>query len=737
MNNKPQAHTDELTIVIIYCWSEIWKWVSLTLLALLAVIIFISDADGDELAIEPVAPAQVELSQVKNGSLLFKVANSQRYHEAPTLATDVEIEVTGMIARTSLKQQFTNNQDSWVEGIYVFPLPENAAVDHLRIKIGERIIEGEIKTRQDAKRIYNKARIAGKKAALVEQERPNLFTNSVANIAPGETVVVEIEYQQTLRYDSGAFSLRFPMAITPRYIPGNPIMQEDETIQFGAYGWATNTDQVPDAARITPFVSQEAARTGSVKREETSALPAIKNPVRLSVVLNSGFKLDRIASTYHPVNTKNIEHNKTVVTLAEGQVVAERDFELQWWPAQGTAPKGALFTEEKGGERYHLLMALPPQRTEVSEQINREVIYVIDTSGSMHGTSMEQARAALQLALQRLKPGDRFNVIAFNSSTDQLFSAARVATAQNRRAAQRYVASLKANGGTEIRGALEAALLNQEESAAVRQVIFLTDGSVGNEAALFKFINQSLGNSRLFTIGIGSAPNSHFMSKAAQFGRGTFTYIGDVYEVQSKMAALFQKLETAVMTDVKATFDDPAAEVWPQRLADLYQGEPLILTARTRINNGVNNQSVVLSGQRLNQQWQNSLALQQASNGAGIATLWARNKIAALMDQLRDGEQEAVIKPQVINVALQHHLVSKYTSLVAVDVTPSRPVDETLDSHAVPVNLPKGQVHAKIFGRHAQSATPAQLQLIIGVMLLLMALWVWRRNQMARVDHAA
>ncbi len=730
MNRKQNTHEQEVTLVVIYSWSDIGKLLSLVLLGWLMLLLFIHDAGANDFtnANVNVDVDEVEMNQVKHGSLLFKSEGSHRYHLAPTLETDVQIEVTGMIARTSLRQQFKNNQEGWIEGVYVFPLPENAAVDRLRMKIGERIIEGEIKERQEAKRLYNKARNEGKKASLVEQERPNLFTNSVANIGPGETVVVEIEYQQTLRYDSGAFSLRFPMAITPRYIPGSPVISEEEEIQFGAHGWAVNTDQVTDASRITPLVRQ-----GRARRDEEEITHAIINPVRLSVTLNSGFKLDRIASTYHPVSTKNIEHNKTAVILADGQVTADRDFELRWWPEQGMAPKAALFTEEKDGDLYHLLMVLPPTTAEEAGHINREVVYVIDTSGSMHGTSIEQARGALQLALNRLKPDDKFNVIAFNSNTDKLFPTASLATANNQRAAQRYVSSLKAGGGTEIMGALEVALLNQEVSNVVRQVVFITDGSVGNEAALFKFIRQSLGNSRLFTIGIGSAPNSHFMSKAAQFGRGTFTYIGDVGEVQSKMALLFQKLETAVMTDVKATFDDPQIEMWPQRLSDLYQGEPLLLTARTALGD----QSVVVSGQRQNRKWGNKLNLKQGSNGSGIATLWARNKIAALMDRLREGEKEAAIKAQVVNVALQHHLVSKYTSLVAVDVTPSRPDDEALDTQPVPVNLPKGQVHAKIFGRHAQTATPAQLQLMVGALLLLTALRLWQSNNTVRVRDEA
>jgi len=714
MNSRDNTQGQESTLIIIYSWREVIEFISLISLGWMMVMLFITTAHAADNHFD-----EVGMHQIKNGSLLFKSDSSDRYRLGATLDTHVDIEVTGMIARTKLRQAFKNNRAEWLEGIYVFPLPENAAVDHMRMTIGERVIEGVIKEREQAKRIYNQARNEGKKASLIEQERPNLFTNSVANIGPGETVVVEIEYQQAVGYDNGVFSLRFPMAITPRYIPGSAITIEEETATFDGSGWAVNTAQVVDAARITPPVSTENEKI---------------NRVSLSAVINSGFSLANVESRYHRITVNKNSEFSTVVSFADEVVYAERDFELLWHPEPSATPRAAHFTEEKDGELYHLLMVLPQsdesKKIETSARIGREVIYVIDTSGSMSGTSIDQARRALSLALKRLQPGDRFNVISFNSSTDKLFSTARDATHQNLQEAQRYVSSLEANGGTEIRGALEAALANQQEISLVRQVVFLTDGSVGNEAELFKLIKQKLGNSRLFTIGIGSAPNSHFMSKAAQFGRGTFTYIGDVDEVQSKMNLLFQKLETAVMTDLTVVFDDREVEMWPQRMPDLYQGEPLLLTARTHLNN----QSVVVSGERNREVWKNRLVLKQSSRGTGIATMWAREKIAALMDRMREGEKEAVIKPAVIDVALQHHLVSRYTSLVAVDVTPSRPIDAELDSKALPVNLPTGQVHTKIFGRHAQTATPAQLQIIIGTILLLVAFIVSHRKQLMRVN---
>ena len=253
----------------------------------------------------------------------------------------------------------------------------------------------------------------------------------------------------------------------------------------------------------------------------------------------------------------------------------------------------------------------------------------------------------------------------------------------------------------------------------MRQVIFLTDGSVGNESALFDLIKQHLGQSRLFTVGIGSAPNSYFMRKAAQYGRGTFTYIGDVREVNEKMAALFSKLENPVMTDLDVQFANGVkVEAWPKRVPDLYHGEPIIIAAKTSSAG----EKVTIKGMRSLAPWQASLDMSQGHSGGGIGVFWARSKIAALMDSLHDGADKDKVRQDVINVALTHHLVSRYTSLVAVDVTPTRPAETDLDTHALPVNLPQGQNYQKIFGQLPQTATPAELHLIIGFVLLLL---VW------------
>ncbi|MFV2061554.1 MAG: VIT domain-containing protein, partial [Gammaproteobacteria bacterium] len=342
--------------------------------------------------------SSVALSDIHRGSLLYKTDKADRYIEAASLKTDVSMTVSGMVVRTKLIQQFKNETSEWLEGIYVFPLPESAAVDHMKLRIGERTIEGKIKERKEAKRLYIQAKREGKKASLVEQERPNLFTNSVANIGPGEIVSVEIEYQQILKYDNGKFKLRFPTTITPRYIPGSstPIPSESLSISQGN-GWAFNTTQVADASRITP-----------------PQYSSVNNPINIHIDLNAGFPITEIASTYHQIKSvMHLEGHYTVSLLNEN-VPSDRDFELVWQPELANSPQAALFSEPSEHQDYHLVMIMPPEDTNSNNQVlARDVTYIIDTSGSMNGESMRQAKAALQLAITRLRSFDKFNIIEF------------------------------------------------------------------------------------------------------------------------------------------------------------------------------------------------------------------------------------------------------------------------------------------------------------------------------------
>ena len=663
---------------------------------------------------EPAAAAAP--AEATSGRLLLRRAAGEAWAAAPVLATEVRFHVAGVVARASVKQRFQNATDGWVEGVYVFPLPENAAVDHLRMRVGERTIEGQIREREQAKAEYQQARSDGRKASLVEQERPNLFTTSVANLGPGEEVAVEIEFQQTLRFDEGEVRLRFPLVVGPRYVPG----QAGDAPPLGL-GWSLDTDAVPDASRITPpFVGPGIAP---------------QNPVAIEVDLDPGFPLASLVSRYHAIVSQPLVDGRYHVTLRDETVPADRDFELAWRARPGAMPRGAAFLEERGGATYALVTLFPPAGEAVeAARLPREVVYVIDTSGSMEGLSIQQARQALALAIERLGPKDRFNVIEFNSATRALWQGPRPASDDNRSLARRFVERLRAQGGTEMAPALEAALVGSDEPGLVRQVVFLTDGSVGNEAQLFGIIKERLGDTRLFTVGIGSAPNSHFMTKAAEFGHGTFTYIGDVREVEQKMARLFAILESPVLTGIELGWPaGTAVEAWPARVPDLYLGEPVVVSARLGGSAG----EVSVTGRRGSESWTTALSLAGARHGDGVAVLWAHRKIDALVDSLHEGADADDVRGQVVALGLEHHLVTKHTSLVAVDVTPARPADASLTTCPVPTNLPHGWTYSGV-GTLPQTATAAPLHALVSLLGLLAAAalgWAdraWRSGERPR-----
>jgi Ca-activated chloride channel family protein len=636
----------------------------------------------------------VGINDPKTGELLLRTGTAGQYDVAPKLETEVAIQVSGLVARTRVTQVFHNPGGEYVEGIYVFPLPEKAAVDHLKMQIGERLIEGRIQEKEEARRTYEKAKSEGRKAALVEQQRPNLFTNSVAHIGPDEMVRITIEYQQALAYENGEYRLRFPLAVTPRYVPRLAAAARE--------GMPDEGKAVEAALALQPAYAPP--NCGAV------------NPVDIAVTIDAGVPLGRVESSYHDAWIEKQAGQRVMVSLQKEQEEADRDFELVWSVAAGAAPQAALFTEGVAGATYGLLMVVPPQPSAAEkatlDRFARETILIVDTSGSMAGTSIEQAKAAVVYALETFTPRDRFNIVEFNSIMRPLFPDAMPASAENVKHARAWVQALRAGGGTEMAPALRFALNGREPNGALRQVIFMTDGGVGNEDELFRLIAERLGASRLFTIGIGSAPNSHFMTKAAQFGRGTFTYIGDVREVEEKMAKLFAKIEAPVLKDVAIRWaDGTPLETFPPRVPDLYLGEPIVVSAafsRTAAS------TVIVSGLRGNQPWSVALTPSADSDASGVGALWARAKIATLMDELRTGGDAAEVRKAVVQVALEHHLVSAYTSLVAVDVTPANATG-SLRTALLKANLPRG---SEMAGAIPQTDTAATLQFLLGLLAL-------------------
>ena len=647
-----------------------------------------------------------QLSDVGTGSLLAK--SSAGYQGLLRLGSDFDIAVTGMMLKARVVQRFSNQTQDWLAATYVFPLPADSAVHGMRIRIGERIIEGVIKERQQAKQLFVKAKQEGKQAGLMAQERANLFTTQVANIAPGDTIEVAFEYLQTLHYESGEFSVRLPLTLTPRYIPGN------RTGELSANGWSFPTDQVPDAPAVTP--PQVAA----------VADPA-SHQARVSLVLTPGFDLAGVTSPFHDIRIKR-EQALYRIEPRQNPVVMNRDLVISWRPVAQQSPAAAVFTETRSlpgaasPARHALLMVMPPEAAFNDIIPPRELLIVIDTSGSMSGASIIQAKAAVLMALERLRPGDRFNLMEFNSSHRSLFSAPQMAEQHALQQARQFVQQLRANGGTEMRGALQSAFAAPADESFLQQVVFITDGSVGNEHALLALIHQQLGNRRLYTVGIGAAPNEFFMRKAAEFGRGSFAMIGSQQQVQAQMSALFDRIEKPVMTDLEVLVGNAKAEWFPQHIPDLYAGQPLVVHGRF----SQWPDSIVVSGRFSGQRWQQRLQLQKPGSDQeetrGVATLWAREKVQALEDEgTRQGNRD-LHRASILELGLSYGIVTRLTSFVAIAREVVRNPADALKQASVPNLMPEGSTRQPPSVGMPQTALGVHQQFMLGLISLLVAL---------------
>jgi Ca-activated chloride channel family protein len=658
-------------------------------------------------------------SDIGAPTLLFH-SQGGGYSAAAPLQTDLRLSVAGVVARVRVAQRFRNTGANYVEAVYALPLPDDAAVDRLLMQVGDRVIEGEIRERQQAERIYGEARAAGERASLVRQTSANLFTTAVANIGPGETIDITIEYLQTARYDAGEFSLRVPLTLTPRY------GMADTPEGSGALDSA-----VPAAA--TGLESPLAAGQRGTPSHEAYVHAVLAPGMPLQWIGSRSHELTAVhakgpAWSTAPESTKVANGAAAAGVLVQPpaaelwvldtlapRVPMDRDLVITWQPQTGVTPAVAALTETVGDTTYALLMILPPAAAHTARSQPREQIYVIDTSGSMGGQSIVQAQAALKDALGRLKSGDRFNVIQFDSTTSSLYFQPVNFSPTTYARALAYVDSLSADGGTEIGPAINTALSQPAAPGYMRQIIFITDGAVSSETSLFAAIEQRLGDARLFTVGIGSAPNSYFMRKAAQFGRGTYTHIGNVADVAEKMTALFEKIEHVALSNVVVDWPE-AVELYPHEIPDLYAGEPLVVTASfpARPDKPL---LTTAFGQAAGQPWRQPIA-GVPSELPGIATLWARRKIETLIDSRVAGTDEAVIRKLIVDTALEHHLVSPYTSLVAVDKTPARSAAAALERRDIANTLPAGAQYAAAL---PQTATPAALLRSVGILALLLA----------------
>ena len=657
----------------------------------------------------------INLDDVESGQLLMRSGN--KLSSAILLSTDIKIAVAGSSSRTIVSQRFINTSETWAEGVYVFPIGENAAVDTLKLRIGEKFIEGIIKEKFEAKVIYEEAKAEGKKASLIEQQKPNLFTNNIANIGPGEVVVVQIEFQSKLISKDGTWELRVPLVSAPRF----DISVIEEKIEFGSSGFSNKSINADYNENIDVKILDE---------------KELFNPVEIFIDLNTGFDLNSVKSAFHKVNIDKLSNGHHKISLP-GPISSDRDFVLRW-TAKDKDTQTSLFKETQGNQDHLLLTLNPPLTNKNKYSPNREIIFIQDISGSMGGEPLRQSKIGLEMAIKRLKPSDKFNIVLFNDRYSSYAENPVLATAKERDKAIRYVRRLNSYGGTEMYPALKYALKNfKSEKSVLKQLIFLTDGAVTQESKLFSLINRELKTARLFTIGIGSAPNSFFMSRAAELGRGSHIYIGDMDEISNRMTDLFGKIENPVITDLELILPKGfVAEVYPNPLPDLYAGDPLSIAIRGKNASGI----AKVIGKIGNQKWVARVTLDQGSDQIGIAKLWAREKISNLernrISLSPNASQKADIDSELLQTALNYGLVSRLTSMVAVDKTPSRPQGVNFDTSKLKIAIPNGW-DATQFEYNYKEIIPQRLQKMSSNNELLITASLIQKSEMYSLPQTA
>ena len=590
--------------------------------------------------------------QASEGSLFAVGEKGNDLGACPLKTTAVKTDVSGFLARVNVRQEFQNSFAEPIEAVYVFPLSQNGAVDRMTMTVGSRVIRGRIMKREEARKTYEAARSEGRTASLLDQERVNIFTQSVANIMPGETVVVEISYIETLKYEDGAYEFVFPMTIGPRYIPGG----------------------VKDAAKISPPIAQ--TRNGS--------------DISIEVNLNAGVPVEDIRSTSHDIDRADLSPGSSRVTLRGEKTIPNKDFILRY-DVTGKRIEDALLThrDERGG--FFTLILQPPDMPAAEDRTPKEIVFVLDTSGSMEGFPIEKAKEAMKLSLDGLYPEDTFNIITFAGDTAILFEKPVAATRANLDAAQAFLAERRGYGGTEMMKAIKASLEPSDASDHLRIVCFMTDGMVGNEDEIIAEV-QRHPNARVFSFGIGSSVNRLLLDKIAAEGRGEAAYVALEDDGSKAARKFYERVRSPLLTDLSIEWNGmPVADVYPGRLTDLFTARPVTIYGRyTKAASGV----IKLKGKVAGQPYERSINIdlpESAAANDALATLWARTRVDELsMGRLNAGAKNGEdLDKQITGIGLEFGIMTKFTSFVAVEDRVANPNGDPARVE-VPNVLPEG-----------------------------------------------
>jgi len=622
-------------------------------------------------------------ANVAPGSLTSVDEKGQARGACPLKHTDVKAEITGFLARVTVTQDFENPFPEKIEAVYTFPLPHQAAVDDMTMLVGNRTVRGKIKRREEARAIYEAARAAGQVAGLLDQERPNIFTQSVANIMPGEKVKVTISYVETLKYEEGAYEFSFPMVVGPRYIPGQPVGKQGG-------GWARDTTQVPDASRITPPVTPPGTRAG--------------HDISIEVALDAGVPIDALECRTHDTFIERPGLSRALVRLKDKAVIPNKDFILKY-DVVGRTIESALLTHRAQRGGFFTVILQPPERVTVEDVTPKELVFVLDTSGSMSGFPIEKAKETMKLALNGLYPRDTFNLITFSGDTHILFPEPVPATSENLWKAQQFLESRSGSGGTEMMRAIRAALDPSDAQGHIRIVCFMTDGYVGNDMEIIAEV-QRHPNARVFAFGIGSSVNRFLLSKMAEYGRGEVEFVALNDDGSAAAKRFHNRVRNPLLTDISVEWGNlPVTDVYPKRIPDMFSAKPVILYGKY---SGPGRGAIRLRGKMSGRDFTRDLAVALPASEPQhdvLATLWARTKVDDLMGQdyggIQRGTARTDVQETITQLGLEYRLMTQFTSFVAVEemVVTEGGQPRRIE---VPVEMPEGVSYKGVFGDEAE-----------------------------------
>lgn len=622
------------------------------------------------------------------GSLIRLDSHGQE-HECPLKHTAVKAEISDYLARVNVTQEFENSSSDKIEAVYTFPLPQHAAVDDMTMIVGDHVVRGKIKRRDEARAIYESARTAGKVASLLDQERPNIFTQWVTNIAPGAKVKITISYVETMALEAGSYEFMFPMVVGPRYIPGSAIGRQSG-------GWASDTDRVPDASRITPQVARPGTRAG--------------HDISVEVTLDAGLPIANLQCATHPVSLERPSAHEARVRLKDLAVIPNKDFVLRY-DVSGHKIEDAVLAHRGAKGGFFTLILQPPDRVARPEVTPKELVFVLDTSGSMSGFPIEKAKETMKMALDGLYPQDTFNVITFSGDEHVLFPTPVPATKENLRIAQEFLSTRAGRGGTEMMKAIRAALDPSDRQDHIRIACFLTDGYVGNDMEIISEV-QKHSNARVFAFGIGTAVNRFLLDNMAKYGRGEVEYVGLQDDGSAAARRFHERVRNPLLTDISIDWGGlPVTDVYPARVPDLFSAKPVVLSGRySRTASGTVRLRGKLAGREFVREMRVDLPASEARHDV-LETLWARRRIDDLMGQdfygMQQGRMRADLQESITQLGLDYRLMTQFTSFVAVEETTITEGSQPPRRVEVPVEMPEGVSYKGVFG--GEAAPPSMM----------------------------